>query len=275
MRSINGYFLFELGKIWQLLDLTPGQPVGPQLAPLGAIISLLQRFIADERNQLDLADSVAAAGILKTHLEKVASKPDSVIEPDHKAQLLHILTAFNDRLFNELGRIHVWVLEEKGAFGINTLWRKPLKLVAAAAVPHLSDFVIENVGEAAKCLLLDRFTAVGFHATRSVECVARRYYEFVTGNSPPYKPFKTLGTIIDELKKHSTKGGHLEMIVGNLVPLNELYRKTLSHPDIHKLDEDQAINALTQATDVIGTMIRDATTGGTHFTKSWKSGEKF
>jgi len=62
MRSINGYFLFELGKIWQLLDLHPGQPVGPQLAPLGAIISHLQGFIADERNQLDLGDSVAAAG---------------------------------------------------------------------------------------------------------------------------------------------------------------------------------------------------------------------
>ncbi len=289
MRSINGYFLFELGKIQRLLDFRIGEPTRPILPFLGELLSYLQWFVSDEKNGSDLPDSVKAANVLLEKLEKLSLQPDLPLTAEFFDELRHILNVFNDRLFRELGRVHVWVLEGKRAYGVDALWNKPLNLLPSNALPHLSDFVIKNIGEAAKSLLLDRYTAVGFHAMRSIEYVARKYYELITGDLPPYfdkhgnEYFKTLGTIANEfkqaylsLKSANQPSGDLELIAGNLLSLNNIYRKTLAHIDIETLDEERAINALMQATDVIGTMIRDATTAGAgHFKNPWKNGDKF
>jgi len=39
----------------------------------------------------------------------------------------------------------------------------------------------------------------------------------------------------------------------------------LSHPEIVKLEEDEAIDVFNKGLDVISTMVRDALAGGTHF----------
>lgn len=289
MQSINGYFLFELGKILRLLDFRPGDSIRFYLPLLVEIISSLKEFSSDQRNQVVLIDSVVAANALINHLEQLMRQPDLPLTKNSIEISAQILNRFNDRLFNELGKVHVWVIEEKRAYSVNALWRDSLKLIANNAVPHLSDFVSENIGEAAKCLLLDRYTAVGFHAMRSVECVVRKYYELVTDKLPPYSDkngkeyFKTLGVIAEELKQAYSSlkstgknSGNLELIVGNLTPLNNLYRKTLAHIDIVKLDEDKAINALIQAADIIGTMVCDAVNPeATYFKRTWKTEDKF
>ena len=162
MRPVNGYFLFELGKVWQLLDIPVTRPIRGDLPAIALIMAYLQGFSTQEKNQADLPDSVAAANELIRALDQLTREPDRAPTQEDKSVLVHLLGTFRDRLFNELNKLHVWVLEEKQAYSINALWRNPLKLVTASAVEHLSDFVIENISEAAKCLLLDRFTAVGW-----------------------------------------------------------------------------------------------------------------
>ena len=288
MRPVNGFFLFDLGQVWQLTWLAPGMDIQPHLPLLGRAHFMLELFVNHTDNQNDLPSSVYEASELMKTLKAIIQRPTEKITFEDQNIIQHILLRFRAILNSELGKTFTFVVEEKRGFNSATLWRNPLKLFSGEIAPLLSDFVTTNFDEAAKCLLLDRHTAVGFHVMRAVECVARRYYELVTNNLPPYKNkygdeyFKQLGNILQELRdkhdllqKTSQSVGSLGLSVGNLEPLRKLYRNPLSHPEIETLDQDQAIDALFQATNVISLMILDVKKGGAHFAGTWTVGSKF
>lgn len=288
MRTINGFFLFELGQIWLLANLAPGTDIQPNLSSIGHRLYILGLFVNNPDNQNDLPSSVYEANQLINYLEAMIQRSTEKVTETDQMTILHILVRFRTLLNDELGKAFTFVVEEKRGFNTATLWSRPLKLFSSDIIPLLSDFVKTNLDEAAKCLLLDRYTAVGFHAMRSVECVARRYYELITGNSPPYTDkngkeyFKMLGTIAQELadkygslQRQKSTSGNLGVIAPLLKALCKIYRDPLSHPEIQKLDEGQAITTFNQAIEVISMIAVDAKTSGPHFTKAWASGWLF
>lgn len=282
MRPINGFFLFDLGQIWQLANLGQGVEIRLCLSLIGQCLFILKLFVQHPDNQNDLSSSVYEANELIKHLETIVQRPTEKITQQDQQIILHILARFRALLNDELGKIFTFVIEEKRGFNSTTLWKRPLRLFSSDVVAFLSDFIKINLDEAAKCLLLDRHTAVGFHSTRSAECAARKYYELVTGRKFDDSRFRTFGVIAQELKdkydslsKAGSPSGELGIVVSNLVALCKVIRNPLDHPEIIELNEDQAVDTLNQTITGISTMIRDAKTGGSHFVKLWTSNDVF
>lgn len=291
MREVDGFGVFEFGQIWQITMLRVNQPLN--LPIVGNWIYLLKAFANHPNNQNDFKHSISIIHALINNLEKITQEKP-FINNDEFGILNNLVWQLRTSLSNDFNRIFVTVLEERGGRSVDTLWKNPLNLLSEDVVSQLSDFVKENFSEAAKCLVLDRYTAVGFHAMRCVERVARKYYEIVTGKSPVIihnqgKPNEKhidmgLGQIANDLlsKYNSLEGtkprplpsGDLGLIAVTTQALCKNYRDKLSHPDIEKLDRHRATTTLNQTIETISSIVMDAKTGGTHFATHW-TGDAF
>jgi hypothetical protein len=288
-RETSGFFLFDLGRVALLGWLPHDQDLRPSLSLIAEIEKGLSEFVGTKENQADLQDAVADANDLINKLETIIQKtPFPSMTGAERSELGYRLLTFRDRLPANLGKLSIWILEEKDGRSVRTLWTAALTLIDPRVTPHLSDFVKENFEEAAKCWLVDRATATGFHMMRSVEKVLRVYRELVTGQ--PYlrtaangrERFDGFGRLVQSLDDHlknlktaKASFGQLEFIVGLLRPLQDLLRDPLSHPELKKLDDEDAKTAFNQGREAISKMVLDAIQGGSHFTNPWKAGIAF
>jgi hypothetical protein len=206
MRDVNGFFLFELGQISLLSTLPRDVDLRPSIPIIANIQKGLSEFAEEKGNQEDLPGAVDNAKSIAETLKKLIEKdPYPMINPEEHLALMYWVMTFRDRLAAELGKVYSQVLEEKGGRSVKTLWTKVLSLLPVSVVPHLSDFVKENIEEAGKCWIVDRPTATGFHMMRSVECVLRAYKRLVTGKDVQFTDkrgtvrYQGFGTIINDL----------------------------------------------------------------------------
>jgi hypothetical protein len=289
MREVNGFFIYELGGI----VLLNAFPVDDELNDAGLdalreIRKTISSFVEAPENQQELPNSVDDALDLGKLLDEAISSKPPAITKANKQKILYRLGTFRDRMSAELHRVYSYVLEEKGGRSVKTLWTKALTLLSPPVLINLSDFTAENIDEAAKCWIVDRTTAVGFHSMRAVERVLREYKTLITGEGVSFvdkrgtTQYQGFGTLIgdlakrlEDLKKNKIAFGRLELIVGILRPLSKLYRDPLAHPELKRLDEDDAKLAFEQGLLAISTMIQDSTEGGVHFARPWENGMKF
>jgi hypothetical protein len=259
-REVKGFFLFELGSVVLLTTLPPNMDLRPALGTIANLEKMLREFAEFKENREDLPDATSDADDLVKQLKTLIEKnPFPSLTLQEHEQLRYRVQTFRDRLCANLGKVYSFVLEDKGGRSVKTLFTKAITLVDARVIPHLSPFVVENIEEAGKCWVADRLTATGFHAMRSVECVLRQYVELVTGRKPESHNkrgdtfpdgFGTivnhLATALDTLKASKTPFGQLEFVIGMLRPLCKLYRDGLSHPELEKLEEEDAKMAFNQ-----------------------------
>jgi hypothetical protein len=294
MREVNGYFLFQMGQIWQLAMLPLKKAPKQYLGNIGLSISFLKTFINADYNQNDLLGSVNKARILLSLIDQLVEQPEQKLTSDILINIIHHIFLFQEVLEQELGKLYVVILEEIRGYGVKTLWKNQMNLLRDEIIPYLSDFVKENFIEAAKCLVLNCYTAVGFHAMRSIECVARKYYGLVIGKQPiiihnlgkenEKHQDMGLGQIANDLisrydsfeknKPRKKYSGNLGIIGVSLQALCKNYRDPLSHPEIKELDKDQAITTFNLTKEVISNIIMDAKNGGQHINPPWE-GEDF
>ena len=288
-REVKGFFLFELGQVVLLTTLPPNFDLRPMLQTIAGIQSQLREFAGAKENREDLPDAASDADDLLRQLNELTGKvPYPSLTPSEFEAIRYRVQTFRDRLCANLGKVYSFVLEDKGGRSVKTLFTKAISLVDGRAIPHLSSFVVENIEEAGKCWVADRLTATGFHAMRSVECVLRRYVELITSRKPQSQNKRGeifpdgFGTIVNnltkalsDLKDSKTPFGQLEFVIGILRPLCKLYRDPLSHPELKKLEEEDAKMAFNQGVDVISRMVLDAMTGGPHFKIPWTTGVLF
>jgi hypothetical protein len=290
MREVNGFFLFELGQVALLTALAPNTDLTSSLGLLVSNQDNFRAFSETKENQQDLPNSVDDAKDLVRFLDEViARKPYPSMTADERVRLGYRLLMLRDRLSGELGRIYSYVLEEKGGRSVKTLWKTAAAtMIDATALPHLSEFVTDNIDEAGRAWVVERLTAVGFHMMRAVELVLRKYKTLITGQgfswvdkrgTTQYQGFGTLvndlNAKLEELKKSNQPFGRLGLVIGILRPLSKLYRDPLSHPELNKLDENDAKLAFEQGITAINTIVRDAIDGGSHFANAFVVGEKF
>ena len=110
-----------------------------------------------------------------------AADPLQIHQADTVANLFQL---FDNSLRHELGRTPSYLLEEKRGYSVQTLIDKAYKTISVHNLPYLSEFTKQNIQEAGRCFVFDCFTATGFHVTRALEGVARRYFKLVTGREP-------------------------------------------------------------------------------------------
>ena len=168
MRPVNGIFLYDLGYVWQLSGIIDGSPIQFFLPHIGYCIHLLASFAGDPSNQNDLPDSTNMAIQFKGYLEAIAKRSPGKATMGDVQLIQGCLARFQTLLNSELGKLFTFVVEEKRGFNSATLWRKSERLFSQETLGLLSEFVKTNLDEASKCLLLDRYTATGFHAARAV-----------------------------------------------------------------------------------------------------------
>lgn len=288
MREVNGFFLFELGRVAMLGWLQPGVDFSPVLDTLRSVKGDLETFANTKGNQDDLPRSVDDARDLIGILDAIIKQPNPVLTKGTFQKLAYRLFTFRDRLGGDLGHVYSYVLEEKGGRSVKTLWKSASAvLISPAVLASLSDFTVENIDEAAKCWVVDRPTAVGFHMMRAVEGVLREYKQLVTGQGVSWTDkrgevrYQGFGTLVgdlekklEELKKNKTSFGKLDLGIGILRPLGKLYRDPLAHPEIQHLREDDAKLAFESGISAINTMVQDVLDGGPHFAIAYSSGTK-
>ncbi len=290
MREVTGFFLFELGQVVLLSRFNTDVDLTSDLGLIARIRDTLKSFAEDKYNKEDLPDSVAGALAACTILDKIITRKPfpSISEPELFELVIGVLHPFRKSLDAELGRVYSRVLEEKGGRSVKTLWTKALMLLPSTVLPHVSEFVRENLEEAGKCWIVDRRTATGFHMMRSVECVLRVYSRLVSGKNSEWKDkdqslrYDGFGKLTDRLaseldssKANKRSFGQLEFVVGLLRPLGKLYRDPLAHPELKKLDEEDAKLAFEYGLSAISIMVQDAIDGGSHFKIPWSDGVTF
>lgn len=289
VREVNGFFLFELGQVALLTALPTNADLRPSLPVISGILKHLDDFVGQQVNKDDLPDAFDAAQELVKQLRGLIVKnPFPSLDDSEKRTLNYMLLTFRDRFSVNIGKLYTYVLEDKGGRSIKNLWLKPLSLLDDVVIPHLSDFVKTNIAEAAKCWVVDRPTAVGFHMMRSVECVLRVYKKLVTAKDAQWIDkrgtvhYDGFGALITDLtseleavKRARAQFGQLALIIGILQPLSKLYRDPLAHPELKELGEEDAKLAFEQGLTAIARMVRDSLAGGPHLKVPWTQGAQF
>jgi hypothetical protein len=278
--NVAGFFLLG-ARVRALLGLKAGAKITDVLPMLADADEYLEMFenvsIGPKAEQ-----SVPVAQELRKGLETLTIFPPRLAKAgvvfnlggaslnDNQVSLISkLVEQFEAVLCSEMPSMGIFYLTPKRAYSTAMLLSKAEDSLSATVRTNLTEFDVENIREAGRCLVFDRFTATGFHALRAVESVARRYYLLVTGRDATGA---TLGKVAGELAGHfekltgkKTPTGLLGLVTGPLDQLCKLYRNPVMHPQLISLDEDQAIEAFEYAMSAISTMVRDVLAGGAHF----------
>lgn len=283
MQAVNGYFLYVLGQIAGLFAMADGVAARVFDPVIERSINLLSDFRKNEQNIANLPDSVDRAFEIVTILQYVRGEylrlPNTLMVERVRLTIAHSVNRFQTALEQELGRAHTYIIEEKRGYSPRILVDEIKKIIPRRVLPYLSLFTVTNLQDAGAALAFDHFTSCGFLTMRAVEDAARYYYEFISGvpasgvDSNGDRWFLTFGQIawklthdvLPDLKTAHTPTGKLGLIVPVMSELNEIYRNPLAHPEIVKLDEDDAIDVFNKGIAVISDMVRDVMAGGAHF----------
>ena len=149
------------------------------------------------------------------------------------------------------------MLEDIGIFATNQLIENADAHLPKSVQSVLDARVKDDFKAAGRCLAFDLFTASGFHSVRAVEAVARAYYKRLTNEDPDVGSGGTpLGPIINSFRKERDvrklpKDSPLDLIIGNLALMNNIYRKPLGHPQMVLATHDEAKKVFDLATVLI------------------------
>ena len=108
----------------------------------------------------------------------------------------------------------------------------------------------KDAKEAGKALAFELGTACGFHTFRVVECVLRRYWDFVSQNKKRPVP-QTLGLFATQLQQCSLGEERVWDCLRNMA---KLHRNPIIHPEVI-LSFQEAIGILGIARSAIGVML--------------------
>jgi hypothetical protein len=284
MREVFGHGLFDLGSIWQIARLPVGPLTDESRLVIYHCINILRGVSNDKNNMKDMPHAIGHIDFIATKLENLLKDKEANITPEGRDIFIYDVSTLRTLLFSEMAKLSIILLEEKRGYSVTALWKNQFDLMPKGVNRYLSKFVKSNLIESAKCLVLNCYTAVGFHSMRSIEYVTRKYYELIKGIEPKKTDgsYKGLGTIAQELldqnvslKKEGKASDDLLVIASTIKGLCKKKRDPLAHPEIIALKEDEAMETFVDALQVISKVVIDAKTKGSHFVTPWKRGVLF
>ncbi len=273
------YALYNLGgRLFLLSDRLDDKHQLRHVAQLCTTIkTMLSNLLLDEILPVERCKD-SAARLLKA-IREMTTGPElkanwgKPLNPYFLGPIRDALNEFQVDLANELEKMPLYYTTAKRGYSVNLLVDQAEKVLSAAEIEYLSQLTINDIREAGGCLMFDRFTAAGFHATRAVEAVARPYYTLMSGREPFNRKGQTLnlGTLVDylqsrlnELKTAKQSTGLLGVVVPSLDRIREIYRNPIMHPEM-TLQEDDAIDVFDLVKSAITHMTKDVRNGGAHF----------
>jgi hypothetical protein len=283
MKRYDPRFLLILGQTreWRGYKMQDAQKL------LIAVDVLLRQFLVeneDHQAQWGLNEiTISAARQVLTYVIPGLNDSEFPYSEDAFNAWKHIfllaLDHFESALSVDIEAQTIVLLEEKLGCSVKVLMTDIEQTLPSDDRGLISDFAHDNMQEAGRCLVFERYTACGYHMARAVEDVARRYNYAVTGHESPYQDkngearHRPLAQIAAELQqvldnwKHLVDPRLLSLIVPTLRNFCRIYRNPLSHadPDLKELGPNDAEIAFRHATSGISTMLEDGRMGGPHF----------
>jgi len=271
----NLYSLYELGHLVGQLTASLNRPqvrFGDIAVGCGNVWALLNRLVlTDAPVPLDstgriMKKIVAVFDSMKGKYGDTPSNTWTVVffgTIEHQ-QLKDLIIQLEVQLMNELDSMPIWFVTKRRAYSIEMLINNAEEALEASEVPLLSSTTVYDIRQAGKAIAFDLPTAVGFHAVRAVEGVARGYHEIIIGRRP--NEGDPLGPLINNLRaerdtqlasKQIDKEDLLNIAIDLLARFNNVYRKPVAHPDM-VLKSDAALNVFDSAKCAIELMLEDS-----------------
>lgn len=283
MREILLSEWFRFGRVWQLLTLPVG-PLGKNRDNAFYSYMILNQYANDKnikREMPDLAECCKNFAQVVGRLFATDALRGANVTQQNLEQYKRWFKELSTLLVSETGKLSVIMLEEIQGYSVNSLWKHPQRLFPYGVYSCLSNFVKSNIGEAAKCLVLNCNTAVGFHSMRSIEQVSRKFYELLKGK-PPLKPTGEsmgLGAIAQEFIDLKKKSEDVAIIGSIIKGLTTKKRDPLAHPEIVNLTKGEASETFVDALQIISKVVKDAKENGKikggYYVTPWKRGFLF
>lgn len=281
MRRHDPRDLYLLGVVHRFLALKAGHQISEYRDVFVQVWQILKNFVEDEFNQEYLPNMVEAAGRLNAWVSTFAQTDcDFVLDEGLLENILRkgLIGHFESSLSIDFGALPLFLIEDKRGYSSRAFLRDASAVFSKTDIAMLADLTVDDIAEAGRCLLLDRYTAAGFHTMRALEAVTRGYYRMIFKaepiNSNNGLPLG-LGTIADLPRKRKTKlessniqTGALGDIIPILDRLASIYRNNIMHPEM-TLDEDLVIEVFDNAKTTIAAILRDIRQGGRQFSVQW------
>jgi hypothetical protein len=293
MRQHDPTELYILGVVHRLLEVKKGHQVSEYRAIFTQVSFVLEQFGKRPFNRTFLPNMAEAADRLRDWTKILASPdPDWELEESLVETILPGLVGhFESALAIDFKALPLFLIEDKRGYSSRAFLRDATVVFSRSDIALMASLTLADIAEAGRCLLLDRYTAAGFHTMRALEAVARGYYRMVF-DAEPINPNNQiplgLGSIADYLRKYKTKRDSMNESTGSLgdiIPtldwITSVYRNNIMHPEM-TLDEDLAVDLFDHAKSAISSMLRDLRKGGSHlkvafatydFSWSWKLAE--
>lgn len=160
------------------------------------------------------------------------------------------VTNFEQALTVELQNESIYYVDGAGPYDVERLLTRGEDLFPKALMAKAPE-TRRDVQEGARALVLQLWTAVGFHFHRANEAVLRRYFDHVA--APEKRPDNaSMGVLLTKLKQ--LKKGD-PSIIAALDNIREFHRNPLMHPDHHIETSDQAENLYAAIRAAMGYML--------------------
>src|SRR5690348_10781756 len=186
LRPINLKDLYALGWLHGLRQIKIGDTLDQHAELIIQIGILADQFVKNSENKDAFPEAIKKMLELVTFLKAMwQTNPNHPLTQDQLDFIVDkgLLSTFDSALIMELDRLPTYLLERKRGYAVEVLISQIDEVLPADDRTGLSEFARDNMQEAGACLAFHRFTACGYHMSRAVEDVARRYYELIKGRS--------------------------------------------------------------------------------------------
>jgi len=177
------------------------------------------------------------------------------ISPADAAEFRALARTFEADLYRDLQNWVSVVLQDQGGYRVQSLFAEPPASFASPTWEAMSAAARTEMVQAARCLALECFTACGFHALRSVECMVRDYLLKANEALPKKRDW---GQYVTELKGC----GAAERVSAIIEDLRRHDRNPLMHPDASFTSADEAIDVLNLSKTALNRIIADMSVRG-------------
>jgi hypothetical protein len=156
---------------------------------------------------------------------------------------------FGMMLDNGMMRLRTFYLTPHRGYDANALMKDGTCVLDPAVRDAMLPLACEDIRAAARCLLVEEWTASGFHLLRAVEVVLRTYFAILPVEAPRHRNW---GTYIEALQD----AGVDARLCSRLDKLREYDRNVLMHPEI-VLTAEVSLDLFAYGCTMISDMTRD------------------
>ena len=265
MHRITQFDMYRLGRVRALSELIVGDTIARFNELFIITIQTLDSFSKDPINVSVLPRSTDEATKLANYITEIhynsvgQGRIGTTLKTTDHYYLSKLIVAFETTLRQELTELPTYIVQNNGIYNADDLVSRADNCFALSIRSFIPKDAAEDIREAGSCLALDRFTACGFHAFRSVDGMLRAYIgHFGKGKTPPRS--RNWGAFIRELQNLVTNpvAGRApnDRTIALIDRIREVDRNPLIHPQ-QDLNKDDAISSFDLCRNVITLMATD------------------